>query len=484
MSLLSLRSKSTNKAARRRRPLSRPDFELLEDRRLLAPLFLVTNTNDSGPDSLRQAILNANANPGLDTIDFAISGPAQYIITLASALPAITDPIVLDGSSQTGFAGTPLIQINGVGLSGDGLILGAGSTGSTVKDLDIYHFSGAAIHLLSNKNVVQGNYLGTDVTGTAAGPGNSQGVLIDTNASGNTIGGTGAGAGNVVSGNSSDGIDISSDGNFVQGNKIGTNAAGTAVLGNGIPGAALGGAGVRFFGGTSNTVANNVISGNDNEGIFIHPGGNHEMVLGNFIGTNAAGTAALGNGLDGIALLQSAGNTICGNVISGNGDPFRTAATTRNGIKLFGSDGNLIQANLIGTDATGERAVPNSADGILIDESFNNTIGGTEIGAGNVISGNSGCRREHIRSRRDGQSWCRATSSAPTRRARRALPTELMASGSTNHPTIDRRDGGRGGKCDLGQQCRRREHFWSRRDGQRGAGQLHRHRRDGQTSRA
>ena len=289
MSLLSRRSKSTNKAARRRRPLSRPDFELLEDRRLLAPLFLVTNTNDSGPDSLRWAILNANANPGLDTIDFAISGPAPYIITLASALPAITDPIVLDGSSQTGFVGTPLIQINGVGLSGDGLILGAGSTGSTVKDLDIYHFSGAAIHLLSNKNVVQGNYLGTDVTGTAAGPGNSQGVLID-DASNNTIGGTGAGAGNVISGNSGDGIDILSDGNFVLGNKIGTNAAGTAALGNGTPGVGSGGAGVRFFGGAFNTVANNVISGNVNEGIFFHGdlGASHEMVLGNFVGTNFA----------------------------------------------------------------------------------------------------------------------------------------------------------------------------------------------------
>ena len=392
MSLLSRRSKSTNKAARRRRPLSRPDFELLEDRRLLAPLFLVTNTNDSGPDSLRQAILNANANPGLDTIDFAISGPAPYIITLASALPAITDPIVLDGSSQTGFVGTPLIQINGVGLSGDGLILGAGSTGSTVKDLDIYHFSGAAIHLLSNKNVVQGNYLGTDVTGTAAGPGNSQGVLIDDGASDNTIGGTGAGAGNVISGNSGDGIDILSDGNFVLGNKIGTNAAGTAALGNGTPGVGSGGAGVRFFGGAFNTVANNVISGNVNEGIFFHGdlGASHEMVLGNLVGTNFAGTAAIPNGLDGISLYQSAGNTIQGNIISGNGDPFRTAATSRNGIKLFGSDGNLIQANLIGTDATGERAVPNSADGILIDGSSDNTIGGTTPQAQNIISGNSG----------------------------------------------------------------------------------------------
>ena len=69
MSLLSRRSKSTNKAARRRRPSLRPDFELLEDRRLLAPLFLVTNNTDGGPGSLRQAILDANSNPGTDSID-------------------------------------------------------------------------------------------------------------------------------------------------------------------------------------------------------------------------------------------------------------------------------------------------------------------------------------------------------------------------------------------------------------------------------
>ena len=96
MSLLSRRSKSTNKAARRRRPSLRPDFELLEDRRLLAPLnFLVTNTNDSGLGSLRQEILDANANPGLDTIDFAtgLSGT----IVLKSGELQITNDVTIDG---------------------------------------------------------------------------------------------------------------------------------------------------------------------------------------------------------------------------------------------------------------------------------------------------------------------------------------------------------------------------------------------------
>ena len=167
----------------------------------------------------------------------------------------------------------------------------------------------------------------------------------------------------MISGNSGDGIDIGSfsplssgNGNLVQGNKIGTNAGGTAELGNG-------NAGVRFVDGMSNKVENNVISGNVNEGIFFHgnDGAIDEMVLDNWVGTNFDGTAEIPNGLDGISLLQSAGNTIRGNVISGNGNPSRTAPTSRNGIKLAGADDNLIQANLIGTDASGTRRCPTSA---------------------------------------------------------------------------------------------------------------------------
>ena len=88
------------------------------------------------------------------------------------------------------------------------------------------------------------------------------------------------------------------------------------------------------------------------------------MVLDNFIGTNAAGTAALGNGLSGITLQQSAGNTIGGNVISGNG----AGPSHGSGIILFGpgSHDNVIQANFIGTDASGAKALPNISEGVSI----------------------------------------------------------------------------------------------------------------------
>ena len=78
-----------------------------------AATFTVTNTDDSGAGSLRQAILDANANPGLDTIAFDIGGVGHQTIQPLSALPTITDPVIIDGGTQDGFAGTPIIEIDG-----------------------------------------------------------------------------------------------------------------------------------------------------------------------------------------------------------------------------------------------------------------------------------------------------------------------------------------------------------------------------------
>ncbi len=168
--------------------------------------FLVTNVLDSGSGSLRQAITNANSTPGLNTITFAIPGIGPFVITLASILPTIKDPIVLDGTTQPGYSGSPFIQINGHGLPVAGLILGSGSDGSTIKGLDIVDFAGAGIDVGSGGNTVQSNDVGVGFSGTAAGPGNQIGILID--GSGNLIGGTGAG--NVIAFNIGDGVDVDS----------------------------------------------------------------------------------------------------------------------------------------------------------------------------------------------------------------------------------------------------------------------------------
>ena len=384
----------------RKRPPFRLSFDLFEERRLLAT-FTVNSTADQfleGTTTLRQAIEESNTTPGPNTIDFNIPGPGPFIIQPLTALPTITDQVNLDGTTERTFlglpaAGPPVIQLNGNGLPGDGLVLGSAppgesvsgtsSAGSTIIGLNIYNFTGGAgIHIQTNGNLVTGNFLGTDVNGTAAGPGNGDGVVIDNSASNNTIGGTGAGAGNVISGNSGDGIDISGDGNFVQGNKIGTDVMGSSSLGNQV-------AGVRILGsfntiGGTGSGAGNVISGSKDEGVFV-TGGNNSL-MNNLIGTNAAGTVALGNGFSGITLLQSAGNTIGGNVISGNG-----VNQTSPGIFVGpGADQNVIQTNRIGTDSSGAMPLPNSGDGVdITNGSNNNTIGGTGVGAGNVISGNT-----------------------------------------------------------------------------------------------
>ena len=159
----------------------RPRLEVMEDRTLLST-FLVSNTGDSGPGSLRQAILDSNDAVGAtNTIDFDISGSGVQTIAPLSSLPAITNPVLIDGTSQPGYGGTPLIELSGSQAgSGDGLTITGADV--TVRGLDINNFSqGAGIHITgtgATGDWIYGNFLGTDPTGTQAEP-NDAGVEID-----------------------------------------------------------------------------------------------------------------------------------------------------------------------------------------------------------------------------------------------------------------------------------------------------------------
>src|SRR5690349_24511044 len=82
--------------------------------KLHAATFVVTTTADSGPGSLRQAMLDANSTPTPDEIDFNISPAGVHVITPLSPLPTITQPIHINGRTQPGYTSTPLIQLNGV----------------------------------------------------------------------------------------------------------------------------------------------------------------------------------------------------------------------------------------------------------------------------------------------------------------------------------------------------------------------------------
>src|SRR5262245_29002133 len=159
---------------------SRPRLEWMEDRTLLST-FSVTNTDDGGPGSLRQAILDSNAATGArNTIDFDIPGQGVQTIAPASSLPAITQAVLIDGFSQPGYAGTPLIELSGsqAGDESGGLII-TGS-GTTVCGLVINNFSQDGIILTGTDatgNSICGNFIGTDATGTAPLP-NYDGVWL------------------------------------------------------------------------------------------------------------------------------------------------------------------------------------------------------------------------------------------------------------------------------------------------------------------
>jgi ELWxxDGT repeat protein len=256
----------------------------------------------------------------------------------------------------------------------------------------------------AGSNIVQGNYIGVDVTGTLD-LGNAQhGVRVDGNALGTTIGGTVVGAANVISGNTMDGVHIEGAGTLrtlVQGNKIGTNAAGTVALGNSGNGIAVIGAAETMIGGTDviqgQNIASNVISGNIGDGITLSGNANRSAIQGNFIGTNAAGTVALGNSGDGIDLSNAVLNQIGGttaverNVISGN---------LQNGILVAGAAattyGNAILGNYIGTNVAGTVDLGNSLDGVSVTGGISTVIGGISEDPTipeqkrNLISGNNG----------------------------------------------------------------------------------------------
>ena len=361
---------------------------------------VVTNTNDSGPGSLRQAILNANANQGVDTISFQV--PTPRTIRPLTALPEITDPVVIDGTTQPGFAGSPLIELNGqfTPRGTPGLKITAGS--SRVRGLVINSFGladcnagldvdldvGSGIILASaGNNIIEGNFIGTNLSGTAALCNTGNGVYVF-NSSNNTIGGTTAAARNIVSGNRLPGIAIGGDfstGNRVQGNYVGTNASGTGDLGNRSNGMIVINGTSHIIGGTV-AGARNVVSGNDSPGIvlgFSDPAG--ILVQGNYIGTNAAGNAAIPNLGGGIIVggffqlngdpITATDNTVGGttdparNVISGNlREPGDSNPDAGNGVEIIneGSQRNNVQGNYIGLNAAGNAALPNAGSGVFI----------------------------------------------------------------------------------------------------------------------
>ncbi|HXI91908.1 MAG TPA: C25 family cysteine peptidase [Blastocatellia bacterium] len=379
--------------------------ESLSIKRVSAITFTVTTTADNGSNasptagSLRKAILDSNGGLFVDTISFAIPGGGVHTITPPTPLPAITDPVLINGWSQggAGYTGPPLIEISGAsaGAGATGLTITAGSC--TVQGLVINRFSDNGILLQFNgANTIQGNYIGTNSAGTAAS-GNGIGVFIG-NSPNNIVGGTTAATRNIISGNSNNSVSGSggvliygtgSTGNRIQGNYIGTDVTGAVAVPN-LQGVDVDSAFNNIVGGTT-AAARNIISGNSNSGVLIGgsvPSSSGNVVQGDFIGTNAAGTSALSNH-DGVVLQDDASNNTVGGSAAGTGNVI--SGNTSSGVSVTGFAGaTFVQGNLIGTNAAGTAALGNGGNGVAISiTTGGNIIGGTSPAAGNLISGNN-----------------------------------------------------------------------------------------------
>lgn len=397
-------------------------------------------TCDASNCTLREAIENANASAGLDSIDFSGLSTGQHTINILSALPTITEPIILDGSTHPDglieMVGPTNVVVDGLNISGGG---------SSVTGFTIYGFRGDGINLNgSGGNLIYGNFIGrvssvsnvgsgihiagspnNVVGGTVTGQRNvlsgngTDGIRIDSGATGNqvignylglaadstplgnsfdgitilssdnnVVGGTLGGTANVISGNLGGGITITGNANLVQGNLIGTDPSGTS-LATGQPD------GLSITAGTSNTIggttpaAKNLISGAAYP-VVLRLGAAENLIQGNFVGTNLAGTQALANSFFGVECFDTTSSNVIGGAVAGAGNLISGNGGAGVEIARSGAVGNIVQGNLIGTDISGQTAIPN-ASGISVTFGASNTvIGGSTPGERNIVSGNNG----------------------------------------------------------------------------------------------
>jgi hypothetical protein len=347
---------------------------------------LVLNTNDSGPGSLRDAVLHANANPGPDTITFNIPGPGPHTIALTSSLPDITDAgLTIDGTTQSGSAcgqlgaGTPhnlQIFINGNNTATNAFNVFAANT--TFRGMAVGNFIEKGFWVLSTSGaLIECNYWGVrpdGVTGPVQFQSASNSVFRN----------------NLVSGNNAQTNDVglivsdASNNILISGNVFGLNATASAPLGNVSVGLRVFDSDTVTIGGTS-AAQRNIFGGNGTEGIYILRSFLVD-VIGNYVGLGANGATALGNAGTGILIQDSdiltiGDGTAAGrNVIAGNG---------ARGIQVGAQDGVSILGNTIGLAADGATAIANSANGIRLEGTSNVQIG-NDAGTGrNIISGNN-----------------------------------------------------------------------------------------------
>jgi titin len=323
-----------------------------------------------------------------------ISGNLEDGVTLRSGATSVL--------AQGNFIGTELSGSRALPNAGNGVNFYLGARGNTVGGA----IAGARNVVSGNAeygvsitdsattgNVVSGNFVGTNAAGLSAVPNLMEGVVLLNSTSANTIGGTIAGAGNVISGNGKNGIvltDHNTSKNVVAGNRVGTDLSSTHAVGNAANGIVLSnGASDNTIGGIS-SAAGNVISANSYSGVGLYDEETSGNVLqGNFIGTNPSGSRVLANGNNGVELTGGASNNTIGGTLSGAGNVISNNPYAGIAIGNRQTSGNLVQGNRIGTDPSGSVALPNEEGIHFYDGTSQNTIGGSTAAARNVISGNT-----------------------------------------------------------------------------------------------
>jgi parallel beta-helix repeat protein len=294
--------------------------------------------------------------------------------------------------------GTNLLGTSSLGNLGTGVLIYNGATANTIGGVPAdstfgnlisgNHGNGVEIAGVgTSNNLVQGNLIGTNSTGTGALPNTGDGVLLFNKggSNGNTIGGAVPSSGNLISGNGRNGIQAlgaASVGNLIQGNTIGTDESGKIAIANQRNGVLINNTTGYEIGGVPVT-AGNLISGNILDGVKITGSlSSHILVMNNHIGTDVNAAVALANHGNGVEIVNQAHQNFVGpgNVISGNfGDGVRISQ---------GASLNVVRGNHIGTDATGTAYVPNQGNGVNIFDAGHNIVGGSGEAAGNLISGN------------------------------------------------------------------------------------------------
>jgi hypothetical protein len=345
-----------------------------------AVTFTVDNTSDSGPGSLRQAIIDANADVAPDAIAFDIRGVNVHTITLASPLPPITQPVTIDGYTQPGTTPNTLtigsnaqlrIEISGSNFTSqlvDGLVVQA--PGCTVRGLVINRFTNAGVNIRDTGSKVIGCFIGLNAAGTA----------LSQNGSSLLAGGAAAIGSAAPADRNFFGDPVRAGNNStIAGNYFGFKIDG-GVLSN--PPTSFLSLGDGNLAGGTDPGAGNVIAGN----ILASSGASLNEIRGNLVGTDPTGTVAIPNGrLPGIDVGGSgipngrgaANNRIINNVVS-------------QGVSLYRASGTIVQGNWIGVARDGKTSLGPGNKGVILSTASNNLVGGDAAGAGNMIAFSDG----------------------------------------------------------------------------------------------